>query len=156
MHTYRLPTLFALVTCAFTACGAVRGPLTVQSNSGAGFECGKPNGPCGSAIPAGVNCPNGPGWCQSGYYCGWQRNTQEPSKCLRIPPNCGTAGNPCCPSNTKRPHATNEDKLKAKPYCQDGSYCFYFPTMAGADNGDIFAGNPGEQQTPTVEPLDPD
>jgi hypothetical protein len=33
-------------------------------------DCGKPWAPCGSAIPAGVRCEKGAGWCQPGYYCG--------------------------------------------------------------------------------------
>jgi hypothetical protein len=63
------------------------------------FECGKPNMPCGSAIPEGKKCEKGPGWCEPGYFCGFETTTAEPSKCLPIPKDCGKAGNPCCPSN---------------------------------------------------------
>jgi hypothetical protein len=117
--------------------------VLLQSGSAASFECGKPMGPCGTAIPAGVTCDKGPGYCQPGYFCGWEQNTGEPSKCLPVPAKCGQAGNPCCPSNTKTPHTSNEDKLKREPYCSDGSTCFFFRPMAGLPNGDIYAGNKG-------------
>lgn len=66
------------------------------------FVCGKPYMPCGSAIPEGKKCEKGAGWCESGYYCGFEATTAEPSKCLPLPKDCGKAGSPCCPSNTGR------------------------------------------------------
>jgi hypothetical protein len=63
------------------------------------FECGKPNMPCGLAIPEGNKCEKGPGWCEPGYFCGFETTTAEPSRCLPIPRDCGKAGKPCCPSN---------------------------------------------------------
>jgi hypothetical protein len=117
--------------------------VLLQSASNATFECGKPMGPCGTAIPAGVTCDKGPGYCQPGYFCGWEQNTGQPSRCLPLPAKCGTAGNPCCPSNTKTPHTSNDDKLNRQPYCSDGSTCFFFRPLAGLNNGDIYAGNKG-------------
>jgi hypothetical protein len=150
---------------------------------------GTPWGPCGKAIPAGVPTPKGPGYCPPGFFCGWEQNTQQPSKCLPLPgtvcavlccamagarcvltasgalmrprgrahpltpprllpaacstDKCGTAGNACCPSNTDSPHTSLSDKLNRKPYCKDGSTCFYFSPVPGLDNGDFYAGNKG-------------
>jgi len=128
-----------LLCCLMTSCHA-RVLTAVDQQA---FECGKALGPCGSAIPAGVSCPKGPGYCQPGYFCGWEKNTKEPSRCLPIPNNCGKAGSPCCPSNTDSPHTSNDDKLNRKPFCKDGSTCFYFAPMPGLDNGDIYAANTG-------------
>lgn len=64
-------------------------------------------------------------------------------RCLPLPKNCGTAGNPCCPSNTDSPHQTLQDKLNKKPFCKDGSTCFYFAPVPGLDNGDMYAANTG-------------
>lgn len=125
-------------------CAAVRVPLGISQNGTTAFECGKPYGPCGMAIPSGVTCPQGPGYCQAGHFCGWKQNTQEKSSCLPLPENCGKAGSLCCPSNTDSPHTSQEDKLKRKPFCKDGSTCFYFAPMPGLDYGDIYAGNTGE------------
>ena len=108
------------------------------------FECGKPLGPCGAAIPAGVTCPKGKGWCQAGYFCGWEENALQQSRCLPLPEKCGTAGNSCCPSNTDSPHTSMEDKLTRKPFCKDGSTCFYFAPIQGLNNGDMYAGNNGK------------
>lgn len=107
------------------------------------FECGRPFMPCGSAIPAGKTCSQGPGWCQPGYHCGYEVTTAEPSKCLPLPENCGKAGHACCPSNADIPHASLQDKLDRKPFCTDGSYCFFHAPEPGLDNGDVFAGNKG-------------
>lgn len=110
------------------------------------FECGKPYMPCGSAIPAGKACPKdkGAGWCQKGYYCGFESTSAEPSRCLPLPEKCGTAGHPCCPSNADSPHSGSlQDKLERKPFCRDGSTCFYFPPVDGLNNGDSYAGNKG-------------
>lgn len=51
---------FALAVCA----NAARLPLQA-------FQCGAPNALCGASIPSGTNCPKGPGYCASGYYCGY-------------------------------------------------------------------------------------
>lgn len=108
------------------------------------FECGKPMMPCGSAIPDGKTCPKGAGWCQPGYFCGFEGSTTEPSRCLPLPKDCGTAGNPCCPSNTDSPHSGSmDDKLKRKPFCKDSSTCFFYAPEPGLNNGDLYAGNRG-------------
>ena len=109
------------------------------------FECGKPYMPCGSAIPDGKKCEKGAGWCESGFYCGYDATTTEPSRCLPVPKDCGKAGQPCCPSNSDSPHSgSTEDKLQRKPFCKDpNSYCFYYALMDGLNNGDLYAGNKG-------------
>lgn len=89
-------------------------------------ECGAPYGPCGSAVPTDVLCEAGPGWCTPGFYCAAENNT-APSKCLPIP-ECGRAGQPCCPSNADTPHHVSMQKVDRKPFCRDGSTCFYDPT----------------------------
>jgi len=136
-----IPSLFLL--CLLWNCQASRVLQASTAVDQSAFECGKPLGPCGSAIPAGVSCTKGPGYCQPGYFCGWENNTKEPSRCLPIPANCGKAGSPCCPSNADSPNTSNDDKLNRKPFCKDGSTCFYFAPMPGLDNGDIYAGNKG-------------
>lgn len=45
------------------------------------------------------------------------------------------------------PHTSNDDKLNRKPFCKDGSTCFYFAPMPGLDNGDIYAANTGGLRT---------
>jgi hypothetical protein len=107
------------------------------------FQCGAPLAPCGAAIPPGVTCARGPGWCAEGHFCGWEGSTVEPSRCLPLPPRCGTDGHDCCPSNAERPHASAQDKLQRKPFCRDGSTCVFFAPMPGLNNGDIYAGNKG-------------
>jgi hypothetical protein len=95
------------------------------------FECGKPNGPCGNSIPAGVLCEMGPGWCQPGYFCSKtnasnilrQQTAQE--LCLPVPKDCGKAGQPCCPSNTDAPHDKAAPQQQRLPFCRDGSSCFF-------------------------------
>lgn len=87
--------------------------------------------------------PTGAGWCEPGHFCGYESTTTEPSKCLPLPKDCGKAGQPCCPSNTDSPHTSLEDKMGRKPYCKDGSTCFYFAPVPGLNNGDMYAGNKG-------------
>lgn len=53
------------------------------------------------------------------------------------------AGSPCCPSNKDSPHTSIEDKLSRKPFCTDGSVCFYFAPVPGFNNGDTYAANKG-------------
>lgn len=53
------------------------------------------------------------------------------------------AGSPCCPSNKDSPHTSLEDKLSRKPFCTDGSVCFYFVPVSGFNNGDTYAANKG-------------
>lgn len=43
------------------------------------------------------------------------------------------------------PHTSLEDKLSRKPFCKDGSTCFHFAPVRDLDNGDMYAGNKGEQ-----------
>lgn len=81
-----------------------------------------------------------------GYYCAAENNT-APSKCLAIPADCGIAGNPCCPSNTEAPHNASIQKIDKKPFCRDGSTCFYDPT-APLLTLDIYAGIPGVRTAP--------
>lgn len=142
MHCKQFNTALLIVLGCLAACGAVRAPQEVATAVQGGFQCGAPNGPCGAAIPAGVQCPKGPGWCQAGYYCGWSKNTDEASRCLPLPESCGKAGHACCPSNTDSPHTSLDDKLNRKPFCKDGSYCLYWPPLRG-DKSDIYAGNTG-------------
>jgi hypothetical protein len=85
----------------------------------------------------------GAGWCEPGHFCGYESTTTEPSRCLPLPKDCGKAGQPCCPSNTDSPHTSLEDKMGRKPYCKDGSTCFYFAPVPGLNNGDMYAGNKG-------------
>jgi hypothetical protein len=42
------------------------------------------------------------------------------------------------------PHKSKQDKLDRKPFCSDGSVCFYHAPVAGFNNGDQYAGNKGE------------
>lgn len=142
MHCKQLNTSLLIVLGCLAACGAVRAPLGAASAAQGGFQCGAPNGPCGAAIPAGVQCPKGPGWCQAGHYCGWSKNADEASRCLPLPESCGKAGHACCPSNTDSPHTSLEDKLSRKPFCKDGSYCLYWPPLRGGTY-DIYAANTG-------------
>lgn len=115
-----------------------------QSNVTEPFECGKPYMPCGAAIPEGKSCKQGAGWCQQGYFCGFEATTTEPSRCLPLPESCGKAGQPCCPSNADQPHTSLEEKLTRKPFCRDGSYCFYHAPDPELNNGDRYAGNKGK------------
>jgi hypothetical protein len=130
-------TAILLLIVSALAAADVRGAIA------ASFVCGAPGARCGSALPKGAKCPNGPGWCQSGYFCGWRDNTAQPSTCLPVPPDCGKAGKDCCPSNTYKPHTKPDDIFNLKPFCTDGSYCFYFAPQQGLDNGDFYAGVKG-------------
>ncbi len=47
------------------------------------------------------------------------------ASCIRVPPNCGKAGNPACPSNAIKPSRGLDDGMAAKPFCTDGSTAFY-------------------------------
>lgn len=94
--------------------------------SSTAFECGKPGSLCGADIPAGITCPKGPGWCQPGYYCGKEGSSVGGvSQCRLVPKDCGKAGKPCCPSNANTPHTSSTEKESRKPFCTDGSYCYY-------------------------------
>jgi hypothetical protein len=96
------------------------------------FECGKPGALCGNSIPVGVQCDNGAGWCEPGYFCGFSKGIKG-STCLLVPKDCGRAGNKCCPSNADKPHRANStgiDPITGKeearmPFCRDGSTCFF-------------------------------
>jgi hypothetical protein len=37
-----------------------------------------------------------------------------------------------------------DDKFTMKPYCTDGSYCFFFAPIRGYNNGDMYAAVKGE------------
>jgi hypothetical protein len=91
------------------------------------FDCGQPLGPCGEAVPAGVTCPKGAGWCTAGYYCGRDRKGDSKVKCMHLPENCGTAGYDCCPSNAETPHTSDTDTSNRTPFCKDGSTCVFNP-----------------------------
>lgn len=78
----------------------------------------------------------------------WRLPSPSPSPSACPTDKCGTAGNPCCPSNTESPHTSAADKLNRKPYCKDGSTCFYFAPVPGLDNGDIYAANKGRWAKP--------
>jgi hypothetical protein len=106
------------------------------------FKCGAPGAPCGQAIPPGISCPKGPGFCAPGHYCGNETNMVGQPRCLPLPADCGRAGKPCCPNNAEAPHTSEADKLARKPSCKDGSTCFYVRASAGW--GDAFAGVSGE------------
>jgi hypothetical protein len=94
--------------------------------STAAFECGAPLAPCGENLPAGATCPKGAGWCTAGHYCGYPERSFD-AQCLPLPKNCGTAGNVCCPSNTKTPHTSEMSALERNPLCTDGSTCVFDP-----------------------------
>lgn len=113
------------------------------ANETAAFECGKPNTPCGNAVPAGVTCSKGAGWCREGYYCGQEGHT-SPAKCLPVPKDCGKAGNVCCPSNAATPHKSDTRPFDPEPCCRDGSTCIY-PRPDGTEpTPDPHAGITGE------------
>lgn len=135
MQSPRITTVLLLMLAIAAA--------SLQAATAATFVCGAPGAFCGSALPKNANCTNGPGWCQSGYFCGWQNNTGEPSKCLPVPQGCGKTGKDCCPSNTFKPHTKPDDIFNLKPFCTDGSYCFYFAPQRGLPNGDYYAGVKG-------------
>lgn len=73
----------------------------------------------------------GPGWCQSGYYCGGTLVPVGPgasrdtggARCLPVPENCGVEGQRCCPSNSVTPLA-GEKAFFRPAFCKDGSTCF--------------------------------
>lgn len=83
--------IVVLLLLGFTlCCSAARVPLSISQGGATAANSssaapGTPWGPCGKAIPAGVSSPKGPGYCQPGYFCGWEENTQQPSKCLPVP-----------------------------------------------------------------------
>lgn len=49
----------------------------------------------------------------------------------------------CLAHPADEPHKSEEDKLNRKPFCTDGSTCFYYAPVAGFNNGDQYAGNKG-------------
>jgi hypothetical protein len=112
-------------------------------------DCGVPYALCGGSIPDGIKCPNGQGWCQKSYFCGWVKvPLQEAGKdkagtlrCLPVPENCGTVGNECCPSNAVAPHTQRSDVLGRLPYCTDGSVCF---SWGQHHMHDFYQGNEGD------------
>jgi hypothetical protein len=102
--------------------------------------------PCGKSIPAGTTCPKGAcsscaGWCTAGHYCGYPERSWD-AQCVPLPKNCGTAGNVCCPSNTRTPHTNSTPSLERIPLCTDGSTCEFSPEQS-AYIPDPFAGIPG-------------
>lgn len=106
------------------------------------FECGAPSAPCGQAIPAGVKCEKGKGWCQTGYFCSSEKVGK--AQCQPVPKNCGKAGSVCCPSNTDTPHTASTEPLDRTPFCRDGSTCFFAPEgRFTALNPDPFSGVTG-------------
>jgi hypothetical protein len=106
MEMSRLQVLAVVGFAVCTACSA--------------FECGAPFALCGESVPKDAKCPKGNGWCQAGHYCGLDKGQ---SKCLPMPKDCGKAGNVCCPSNTDTPH--NASTNGRRPFCRDGSTCFF-------------------------------
>lgn len=83
---------------------------------------------CGLSIPKGITCPQGPGYCQKGFYCGQSKLSLE-SQCLPVPADCGQVGKACCPSNTLSPNTKEADALKPA-FCKDGAVCFYYERSA--------------------------
>lgn len=113
-------------------------------------DCGIPYALCGGSIPKGIECAKGPGWCQTGYFCGWVKVPLQTAsgdkastlRCLPVPEKCGTAGNVCCPSNAAAPHTDGnlENNVFRPPFCTDGSVCF---SNSQHNNQDIYQGNEG-------------
>jgi hypothetical protein len=67
-------TRMSLLSAPLSKCGTVLASCSAIATFLAvadAFECGQPLGPCGEAVPAGVTCPKGAGWCTAGHY--WQR-----------------------------------------------------------------------------------
>lgn len=89
------------------------------------FDCGKPFAPCGQAVPEGVKCEKGNGWCEAGHYCSSDKVAK--AQCQPLPKDCGKAGSVCCPSNTDTPHTSDTYPLDRTPFCRDGRTCFFFP-----------------------------
>jgi hypothetical protein len=110
----------------------------------AAVTCGAPLAPCGENLPPGTTCPKGAGWCTAGHYCGYAKGSSK-AQCVPIPKNCGTGGNPCCPSNAETPHTSTTPPLDRKPFCKDGSSCTYNPlTLSTSMTPDPYAGVEGE------------
>ena len=84
---------FILLLGLLQVCSSARvtRSLSAVQQQSTSFECGKPYGPCGTGVPAGVSCDGGPGFCQPGYFCAAENGT-APSRCLPVPANCGVAG----------------------------------------------------------------
>jgi hypothetical protein len=108
------------------------------------FECGAPSAPCGENLPAGTTCPKGSGWCTAGHYCGYAERSSK-AQCIPLPKNCGTAGNVCCPSNTRTPHTSETPPLERNPLCTDGSTRVFDPVKRSTSmTPDPYAGVEGE------------
>jgi hypothetical protein len=129
-----------LVSCCLYTANAVP-PALPPAN--ATFECGKPLAPCGKALPAGINCPKGAGWCAAGHYCGFPKNSTK-AKCKPLPKNCGKAGYECCPSNAETPQTNATNPLNCKPFCMDGSTCVYSSGNSTSKSPEVYAGVTGE------------
>jgi hypothetical protein len=116
------------------------------------FECGAPFALCGEDVPKDAKCPKGNGWCQAGHYCASNKTRQDKgqSKCLPVPKDCGKAGNACCPSNTDTPHTASTSGRR--PFCRDGSTCFFHWRDDELFNTPAYAGVTGRhfRQNPAV------
>jgi hypothetical protein len=137
MQQMRLDVL--LCTCLIIGVASARQLNAVLDNdSNKAFACGKAGSACGASIPAGVQCPKGPGFCEAGTYCGWEfSDTSKKTICMPIPKACGSAeGSPCCPGNARVPAPLTDalpdgSRPAPKPTCADGLTCFFTPTMGG-------------------------
>lgn len=87
-------------------------------------------------------------------HCGAAPPHTPPANRPPLPPAARTTqeGYACCPSNAEAPHVTPEDKLYRKPFCKGGATCYYFAPVAGLNNGDAYAGNPGESRPTAATP----
>lgn len=128
------------MVCFTTSCAVLLAVIAVLQHAAAvESNCGRPGDHCGSA-PGGVvfGCPGNPGFCQPGYYCGKDKRSGD-SKCMPVPKDCGKFGGPCCPSNAEKPHTSSTASDDRKPFCRDGSLC-YFSVEQIYNTNDPYAG----------------
>lgn len=147
----RVRTTGIVAAVAMLLAAAAPAPVAAASF----FVCGAPYAACGKAIPAGVTCTKGPGWCAPGFFCGWNQTTAEASRCLPLPKDCGKVGKACCPSNYKTPHTQFDDQFSRLPMCTDpDTACFYFAWQRGPGMSapDYYAANKGAYACTRVTP----
>lgn len=91
-------------------------------------DCGKRYYPCGAAARR-LGCDEATVQCADGDFCASPADTKlGASRCLPLPPRCGSLNNACCPANKDAVIRERSllDGTSPVPYCTDGaSFCLW-------------------------------